>query len=55
MKDGSQTTFNELWEINSRTTDDPKPFFMSVILNDEEVSQYKQLLQEYKDVFAWGY
>ena len=25
------------------------------MLNDEEVAQYEQLLQEYKDIFAWGY
>jgi len=25
------------------------------MLNDEELAQYEQLLQEYKDVFAWGY
>jgi len=25
------------------------------MLNDEEVAQYEQLLQEYKNVFAWGY
>jgi len=24
-------------------------------LNDEELARYEQLLQEYKDVFTWGY
>ena len=28
---------------------------MSTILNDEKMAQYEQLLQEYKDVFVWGY
>ena len=37
------------------TTDDPKPIFVSAMLNDEEVVQYEQLLEQYKDVFAWGY
>jgi len=55
MEDGGQPTIDELWEINLGTTADPKPFFMSATLNDEEVAQHEQLLQEYKDVFAWGY
>jgi len=55
MKDGGQATIDELWEINLGTTDDLRPIFMSATLNDEEVAQYEQLLQEYKDVFAWGY
>jgi len=37
------------------TTEDPKPIFVSAMLNDEELAQYEQLLQEYKDVFVWGY
>jgi len=37
------------------TIEDPKPIFVSAILNDEEMAQYEQLLQEYKDVFTWGY
>jgi len=37
------------------TTKDPKPIFVSTILNDEKMAQYEQLLQEYKDVFVWGY
>jgi len=37
------------------TIKDPKSIFVSAILNDEEMVQYEQLLQEYKDGFAWGY
>jgi len=55
LEDGGQATIDELWEINLRITDDPKPIFVSAVLNDDEVAQYEQLLQEYKDVFAWGY
>ena len=50
-----QATIDQLREINLRTTYEPKPIFVSAMLNDEEVAQYEQLLQEYKDVFAWGY
>ena len=55
MEDGGQATIDELREINLGTTDEPKPIFVSTILNNEEVVQYEQLLREYKDVFAWGY
>jgi len=55
MDDGGQATIDELREINLGTTDEPKPIFVSIILNNEEVVQYEQLLREYKDVFAWGY
>ena len=55
MQDGGQATFDELRQINVGTTDDPKPIFVSTILNDEEVVQYEQLLWEYRCVFAWGY
>ena len=54
MEGSGQATINELREINIGTTDDPRQIFMSAILNDEEMTQYEQLLQEYKDVFAWG-
>jgi len=53
--DGGQATINELWEINLGTTDDPKSIIVSTMLNNEEVIQYEQLFQEYKDIFARGY
>jgi len=37
MEDGSEATIDELREINLGTTDDPKPIFVSAMLNDEEV------------------
>jgi len=55
MEDGGQATIDELREINLGTTDEPKPIFVSTILNNGEVVQYEQFLREYKDVFAWGY
>ena len=55
MEDGDQVLINQLREINLGATDDPKPIFVSAMVNNEEVAQYEQLLEEYKDVFAWGY
>ena len=52
IEDGGQATIDDLQEINLGTTEEPKPIFESAILNDEEMVQYEQLLQEYKDVFA---
>jgi len=38
MEDGDQATIDWLQEMNLGTTDDPKPIFVSAILNDEEVA-----------------
>ena len=52
MKDSDQIIIDKLLEINLRTTDDAKPIFVIAMLSDEEVAQYEQLLQEYKDIFV---
>jgi len=44
IEDGGPATIDRLREINFRTTYEPKPIFMSAMLNDEEVAQYEQLL-----------
>ena len=41
MEDGGQATIDQLREINLGTNDDPKPIFMSGMLNDEELTQYE--------------
>ena len=38
MEDGSQATIDQLREINLGTTYEPKPIFVSAMLNDEEVA-----------------
>ncbi|XP_062076034.1 uncharacterized protein LOC133780178 [Humulus lupulus] len=55
FEDGGQVTVDDLIEINLGTEDDPKPVFVSALLTEEELPQYKQVLRENKDVFAWGY
>lgn len=52
FEDGGQATVDDLVEINLRTEDDPKPVFVSALLTEEELPQYKQVLYENKDVFA---
>ena len=55
IEDGGQATVDELQEINLGTNEDPKPIFVSALLTPEKFQDYKNLLEEYKDVFAWGY
>jgi len=38
IEDGGQASIDELWEINLGTTKDPRPIFVSVVLNDEEMT-----------------
>ncbi|XP_020410280.1 uncharacterized protein LOC109946529 [Prunus persica] len=55
MEEGGQATIDDLQEINLGTVDNPKPIFVSALLTPQELEEYTQLLQEYRDVFAWGY
>ncbi|KAI5338076.1 hypothetical protein L3X38_017347 [Prunus dulcis] len=55
MEEGGQATIDDLQDINLGTVDDPKPIFVSVSLTPQELEEYTQLLQEYRDVFAWSY
>ncbi|CAL8174006.1 unnamed protein product [Prunus armeniaca] len=50
---GGQATVDELKELNLGTNEDPRPIFVSALLNPSEQESYHQLLLEYKDVFAW--
>ena len=52
LEDGGQATVDDLTELNLGTEDDPEPVFVSSLLSEEELQKYKQLLYEYKDVFA---
>ncbi|BFG15988.1 hypothetical protein CerSpe_022620 [Prunus speciosa] len=53
--EGGQATIDDLQEINLGTVDSPKPIFVSALLTSQELEEYTQLLQEYRDVFAWSY
>nr|XP_011465143.1 PREDICTED: uncharacterized protein LOC101299390 [Fragaria vesca subsp. vesca] len=55
IEDGGQATIDGLQEINLGTVEEPKPIFVSALLTPDELGDYKSLLQEYIDVFAWGY
>ncbi|XP_020410515.1 uncharacterized protein LOC109946596 [Prunus persica] len=55
LEDGGQATVDELKELNLGTNEDPRPIFVSALLNPSKEESYHQLLLEYKDVFAWTY
>ena len=55
LEDGVQVTVDELKETDLRTTEEPRPTFISALLTLEEGEGYLKLLVEYKDVFAWTY
>ncbi|KAI5338030.1 hypothetical protein L3X38_017301 [Prunus dulcis] len=55
LEDGRQVTVDELKQLNLGTNEDPRPIFVSALLNPSEEESYYQLLLEYKDVFAWTY
>jgi len=44
MADGGEAEIDEFWDINLGTTKDPKLIFVSVVLIDEEMAQYEELL-----------
>jgi len=48
-------TEDEVKQINLGTDDEPRPIFINAHLAPEEVMQYTQLLQEFRDVFAFRY
>ncbi|CAL8156627.1 unnamed protein product [Prunus armeniaca] len=52
---GGQATIDELKELNLGTNEDPRPIFVSALLNPSEEESYHQMLLEYKDVFTWTY
>ena len=52
---GIRATIDELKEVNIGIIEDPRPVFINANLYLEEEDAYVELLEEYKDVFAWSY
>ena len=55
LEEGVKSTVDDLKEVNLGTQDEPRPTFISALLNPQEEEDYVKLLREYKDVFAWSY
>ena len=55
FKKGNQGTIDELKQVNLSTEQDLHPIFISVCLTLKEENSYLDLLNKYRDVFAWNY
>ncbi|KAK4593805.1 hypothetical protein RGQ29_017768 [Quercus rubra] len=55
LEEGIWATIDELKEVNIGIIEDPRPVFINANLYLEEEDAYVELLEEYKDVFAWSY
>ncbi|CAL2238303.1 unnamed protein product [Prunus armeniaca] len=55
MEDDYPEVQDPLLEINVRTEPEPRPLFVSQLLNPEFATEIIGLLREYKDCFAWDY
>lgn len=55
LEEGSQSTIDDLIEIDLGTEGKPRPTYVSASLNDKEKEQLKSLLLEFVDCFAWNY
>ena len=55
MEDGHPEVQDPLLEINVGTEVEPRPFFVSLLLNPGLAAEIIGLLHEYKDCFAWDY
>ena len=53
FEEGIRAIVDELKEVNIDTIEDPRPVFINANLSLEEEDAYVELLEEYKDVFAW--
>ncbi|XP_070013590.1 uncharacterized protein [Nicotiana sylvestris] len=55
LEEGVKTTVDSLREVNLDIDEEPRPTYLSVLLEADEESTYIELLKEFRDVFAWSY
>ncbi|XP_070057292.1 uncharacterized protein [Nicotiana tomentosiformis] len=55
LEAGVKATIDALKEVNLGTDEEPKPTYLSALLEVDEESTYIVLLKEFRDVFAWSY
>lgn len=55
LEEEIQSTVDELKEINLGNEENPRPTFISALLNEDESTNLVKLLSEFKDCFAWSY
>lgn len=55
LKNGGQSTVDELKELNLGSTVELCSTFISAYLSEEKKGKYMSLFTEYRDIFAWSY
>ncbi|XP_073138879.1 uncharacterized protein [Henckelia pumila] len=55
LEDHQPQVQDPLEKVNLGDLDNPKPVYISALLNDELKVKMKELLAEFKDCFAWSY
>jgi len=55
LKDGGQSTVDDLKELDLGTVEKSYPIYVSSFLTPKEEKTYFNLFSEYKDVFTWSY
>ncbi|XP_070040997.1 uncharacterized protein [Nicotiana tomentosiformis] len=55
LEEGVKTTVDALKEVNLGNDEEPRPTYLSALLEVDEENTYIELLKEFKDVFAWSY
>ncbi|XP_070015021.1 uncharacterized protein [Nicotiana sylvestris] len=55
LEEGVKAMIDSLKEVNLGTDEEPRPTYLSVLLEVDEESTYIELLKEFRDVFSWSY
>ncbi|XP_070057676.1 uncharacterized protein [Nicotiana tomentosiformis] len=55
LEEGVKAMIDALKEVNIGTDEEPRPTYLSVLLEIDEESTYIELLKEFRDVFSWSY
>ncbi|XP_070013905.1 uncharacterized protein [Nicotiana sylvestris] len=55
LEEGVKTTVDALKEVNLGTDKEPRPTYLSALLEVDEESTFIELLKEFRDIFAWSY
>ncbi|XP_070050742.1 uncharacterized protein [Nicotiana tomentosiformis] len=55
LEEGVKTIVDALKEVNLGTDEEPRPTYISALLEVDEESTYIELLKEFRDVFSWSY
>ncbi|XP_070049133.1 uncharacterized protein [Nicotiana tomentosiformis] len=55
LEEGLKTTVDALKEVNLGTDEEPRPTYLSSLLEVDEENTYIELLEEFRNVFAWSY